>query len=307
MASLRHALIRSFLIKRGPDETTKRLLTLSSALNSELRQKQIDLLSKYPGGCVDLEKNDKTGIAVLTLNNPTKKNALTGSMMIDFEKRVEDLESWEKGRGVIFKGSGNTFCSGADLNVARAVGEGKDSGHPSLMSSFMQNITSRFFNLPLITVALVEGAALGGGAELVTCCDFRVVSSSANIGFVQARMGLSPGWGGGVRLVNLLGRLKALQLLSSASIIKGFEAQEIGLADEIFGEFDDSLETATSFLTNYTKFAPDVIKAMKRVVINASRSDMQSVETLNTKETQIFQSLCGGLANLEALNKKSKF
>ncbi|ESO13101.1 hypothetical protein HELRODRAFT_159708 [Helobdella robusta] len=277
---------------------------VSFSICSDLRRRQIDLLRKHRGGSVDLEVNEKTGIALMTLNNPKKKNAITGSMHLEFEERIEELEKWETGKGLIVKGCGNTFCSGGDLNFVRALAKEKDSDNPSLMSSFMQNATTRLSNLPLITVALVEGFAVGGGAELMTCCDFRVVHSSARIGFLEAQMGLSTGWGGSVRLVHLLGRSKALQLLTSARVISGIDAQKIGLADEIFGESDDPLEATTSFLTKYLKFPSEVIKAMKRVAVNASKSDSKSVEHLNAKETDIFQNLCGGPANLAALNRK---
>uniref|UniRef100_A0A8C8DK32 Ethylmalonyl-CoA decarboxylase n=1 Tax=Oryzias sinensis TaxID=183150 RepID=A0A8C8DK32_9TELE len=104
-------------------------------------------LLAFPGGSIDLLKQD-SGIAVLTINNPPRMNAFSGAMMVDLEEKVTQLENWTDGKGVIVQGAAQTFCSGSDLNAVRAM-------------------------LPLISVALVEGNALGGGAELTTACDFR--------------------------------------------------------------------------------------------------------------------------------------
>ena len=88
----------------------------------------------------------------------------------------------------------------------------------------------------MITVALVRGHAIGGGAELATACDFRLMEADARIGFVQSTMGVAPGWGGGTRLVRLLGRKKALELMISARVLPAVEAVAEGLADAFAGE-----------------------------------------------------------------------
>jgi ethylmalonyl-CoA/methylmalonyl-CoA decarboxylase len=99
------------------------------------------------------------------------------------------------------------------------------------MSRFMGQNLQRFSQLPMISVALVEGTAVGGGAELAMSCDFMVMSDKARFGFVQSKMGLITGWGAGTRLVRKFGSSKALldctvqtKMLSS---LKGYHSVEI--------------------------------------------------------------------------------
>uniref|UniRef100_A0A8C7MBM7 Uncharacterized protein n=1 Tax=Oncorhynchus kisutch TaxID=8019 RepID=A0A8C7MBM7_ONCKI len=82
----------------------------------EIREK----LQAFPGGSIDLVKQE-SGIAVLTVNNPARMNAFSGSMMVELEERVSQLEEWTEGKGLIIQGAAGTFCSGSDLNAVRAI------------------------------------------------------------------------------------------------------------------------------------------------------------------------------------------
>lgn len=126
-------------------------------------------LQQFPGGSVDLQK-EENGLGILTLNNPSKMNAFSGVMMLQLLEKVIELENWTEGKGVIVCGAKNTFSSGSDLNAVKALGTPEDG---MAVCMFMQNTLTRFMRLPLISVALVQGRALGGGAEFTTACDFR--------------------------------------------------------------------------------------------------------------------------------------
>ena len=107
-------------------------------------------------------------------------------------------------------GENGFFSSGGDLNTVRQIGN-QEGGHK--MITLMQHNLDRLQSLPLITVAYIEGMALGGGAELMTACDYRISRPNAVIGFVQVRIGITTVWGGGARLVQLIGYNKSLNLL----------------------------------------------------------------------------------------------
>ncbi|XP_009868751.1 PREDICTED: ethylmalonyl-CoA decarboxylase-like, partial [Apaloderma vittatum] len=77
-------------------------------------------LQQFAGGSINLSKEDG-GIGILTLNNPKLMNAFTGTMMLELEERVTELEDWKDGKGLIICGAGNTFCSGSDLNAVKAM------------------------------------------------------------------------------------------------------------------------------------------------------------------------------------------
>ncbi|XP_076827700.1 ethylmalonyl-CoA decarboxylase [Brachyhypopomus gauderio] len=271
--------------------------------NSDPQEEQIrEKFKLFPGGCVDLHKQE-AGIAVMTVNNPTRMNAFSGSMMLELEERVCELETWTEGKGLIVKGAAGTFCSGSDLNAVRAIANPQDG---MKMCMFMQRTLTRMLRLPLISVALVEGKALGGGAELATACDFRVMTSDAVIQFVHKHMGLVPGWGGAARLVRIVGSQNALKLLAGAKKVDPEFGRQIGLVDEeLSSPFSGGnvLVDAEEWLSQWTKGSAPVIRAVKKVVISGREFSLE--EALRT-ERDIFGTVWGGPANREALEHKTK-
>ncbi|XP_054477944.1 ethylmalonyl-CoA decarboxylase [Anoplopoma fimbria] len=262
-------------------------------------------LQAFPGGSIDLLKQE-SGIAVLTINYPSRMNAFSGSMMVELEERVSQLESWMDGKGLIVRGADGTFCSGSDLNAVRAISNPQDG---MKMCMFMQNALTRLLRLPLISVALVEGRALGGGAELTTACDFRLMAPGSVIQFVHKHMGLVPGWGGAARLSRIVGSQNALRLLGGALKVDPELGLEIGLADGVLEvpKAEEGagilLQQAENWLSHYTKGAAPVIQAVKKVVL--SGRELPLTEALRT-EKDVFGTVWGGEANLQALASKSK-
>lgn len=287
------------VVKECWSTLSKRRQFLSSdAYNRETCK---EYLSKLKGGSVDLTKDEKTGIATILLNNPERKNAFTGKMMVDLSDVVTDLEQWPSGRGVLVCGSNHTFCSGGDLTQIKHFLDPVNGGN---VSNYMQDTLTRLFRLPLVTLAVIEGRALGGGAELACACDFRAMSTSAVFGFVQAKLAVSPGWGGGSRLVEILGRSKALRLLASGAILNSDEAKQIGLADVVVLDGTSAVKEAQAFLRTITVESPAAAQAAKKVVVNASTLD---VETVLEREREIFISVWGSPAHLQALKGGTKF
>uniref|UniRef100_A0A3B4BAP6 Ethylmalonyl-CoA decarboxylase n=1 Tax=Periophthalmus magnuspinnatus TaxID=409849 RepID=A0A3B4BAP6_9GOBI len=264
----------------------------------EIREK----LLAFPGGSIDLYKQD-SGIALLTVNNPSRMNAFSGSMMVDLETKVAELEKWADGKGLIVHGAAGTFCSGSDLNAVRAIANPQDGMR---MCMFMQNTLTRLQRLPLISVALVEGKALGGGAELVTACDFVLMVQGSVVQFVQKHMGLVPGWGGAARLVRVVGSQNSLKLLGGAIKVDSKLGLQIGLADDVLEDAQDQktfLQQAENWLNNCTNGPPTVIQAVKKVII--SGRELPLSDALRT-EKDVFGTVWGGQANLQALASKLK-
>ncbi|XP_019393551.1 PREDICTED: ethylmalonyl-CoA decarboxylase [Crocodylus porosus] len=257
-------------------------------------------LKQFAGGSINLSK-DGSGIGVLTLNNPRLMNAFTGTMMLELQEKVTELENWKEGKGLIIHGAENTFCSGSDLNIVKAVSL-QDGVN---MCVFIQNTLTRLMRLPLISVALVQGKAVGGGAELTTACDFRLMTPGSEIRFVHKLMGLVPGWGGATRLVQLIGSRNALKLLSGALKVDPERAVRLGLAEEILPSSDEtgSLEEACTWLNQYTEGPADVIQAIKKVVIAGRELHL---EAALREEKDIFGTVWGGPANVQALAQRAK-
>ncbi|XP_028834592.1 ethylmalonyl-CoA decarboxylase isoform X1 [Denticeps clupeoides] len=258
-------------------------------------------LRAFPGGSLDLVKRE-SGIAVMTVNNPTRRNAFSGTMMLDLEERVTELEMWKEGKGLIVQGAAGTFCSGSDLNAVRAISNPQDGMQ---MCMFMQNSLTRLLRLPLISVAVVEGRALGGGAELTTACDFRLMAPDSVIQFVHKHMGLVPGWGGAARLVRIVGSQSALKLLAGAKKVDAELGAAIGLSDGVLECPADGgvLPQAEQWLSRYVAGPADVVRAAKEVVVSGRERHLE--EALRT-EKDVFGTVWGGPANTAALAGKSK-
>nr|XP_009681161.1 PREDICTED: ethylmalonyl-CoA decarboxylase [Struthio camelus australis] len=258
-------------------------------------------LEQFAGGSINLSK-EENGIGILTLNNPRLMNAFTGTMMLELQERVTELENWKEGKGLIVYGTGNTFCSGSDLNAVKAMSNSQDGMN---MCMFMQNTLTRLMRLPLISVALVQGKALGGGAELTTACDFRLMTPGSEIRFVHKQMGLVPGWGGATRLVQIVGSGAALQLLSGAVKVDPERALRLGLSEKTLVSSDEtgSLEEARAWLNLYTEGPASVIQAVKKV---ATAGKELPLETALRTEKDVFGTLWGGPANLQALVRRPK-
>lgn len=116
--------------------------------------------------------------------------------MVQMRDCIEDLEKWEEGKAVILYGKGNNFCSGADLDFARKT-------HTEVggmqISTWMQDILKRLQNLPLISICLIHGPTLGGGAELSVFCDYIIAADTVKYGFVHGKMGIITSFGGCTR------------------------------------------------------------------------------------------------------------
>ena len=203
------------------------------------------------GGTVSLDTCRGDGIAVVTIDNAASRNALTPIMMCQFADAVAQLE--EEGASadrassphaaVVLRGKGGFFCSGADLRVAAKALATPAAG--AAMCAFMHHWTSRFRRLPLVSVAAIAGGAVGGGTELATACDHRLMAADAHWCMVHARHGLVPGWGGGARVQRLVGRRAALRLLAGSAKVSAAAALRCGLAD---GVVDAGRRTVTDGL-----------------------------------------------------------
>ena len=181
-------------------------------------------------GSVTLDMSSRGPVAVLTLSNPKARNALSPRMMAEFAAAVDRLESWPEGRAVVLVGDGGSFCSGADLASSDQLFSPR---YGRAMLEVMTDATRRLSHLPLISVAAIEGAAVGGGTELATAADFRIMTPTATFQMVQVSRGVVPGWGGMARLVEIVGRKNALFLLGSCSRLTATQCAQFNLCDAI--------------------------------------------------------------------------
>ena len=171
-----------------------------------------------------------SGILTITLNRPTKLNALNAATIAEIDAAVEQALDDAQVRGIILTGSGEkAFVAGADIAELAAL-------TPAQAARAAERGQEAFMRIEESTkpvIAAVNGFALGGGCELAMACHMRVASENARFGQPEVNLGLLPGYGGTQRLPQLIGKGKAIELLLTADQVKADEALRLGLVNHV--------------------------------------------------------------------------
>jgi enoyl-CoA hydratase len=182
-------------------------------------------------------------IAVVTFNNPEKRNPLNSETWDQFYRILKEIESDETVRAVVITGSGEAFVAGADISRLS-----KRTRVDALEGSREGNEILRFLEeLDRPVIAAINGWALGGGCELALACDIRIASEHAKIGQTEVRIGIMPGYGGNIRLSRLIGTGRAKEMIFTGKIVDAWEAERIGLVNRVVPHerlMDETIELA---------------------------------------------------------------
>jgi len=259
-----------------------------------------DTLSQFTGGEIILNKDEDTGIAHIILNQPQRKNAFSGKMMVELRSAVEEVSGWSEGKGLLIYGRGSDLCAGGDLNTMKPLAHNKLG---AAMSNYMHHTLLKLVQLPMLTCCVVHGRALGGGAELTAATDFRLFTSSASVTFVQARMGVVSGWGGGTLLARLLGYSRALDVFMSCDKITAGDAQRLGFSNATISD-DKYLEESEEWLKYRTRHPHKIIREFKNILLTAS--DNKDLQESLRSEREIFAPIFEGGTSLLATGTKVK-
>jgi methylglutaconyl-CoA hydratase len=185
------------------------------------------------------------GISLLTLDRPDARNALGRRLVRELLEALDTLRQERTTRCVLLRSRvPGCFSAGADLKERAAMTHQEAAECVASLRRLMGEVA----RLPMPTIAVLEGYALGGGAELALACDLRVASRGASLAFPEARLGIIPGAGGTQRLPRLVGVAAAKELVFTARRVGGEEAVALRLVDhcvEEGGALDRALEIAT--------------------------------------------------------------
>ena len=194
----------------------------------------------------------ENGIFIITINRPNKLNALNKDVMADLDNVITEIETSPDIKGVILTGAGQkAFVAGADISEF----QGLDIQQGKQLAKKGQDVFLRFENCTKPIIAAVNGFALGGGCELAMACHFRIASDNAKFGQPEVNLGLIPGYGGTQRLVQLIGKGRALELLMTGNMIDASIALEYGLVNHVVPQ-DDLLIKAKMLLEIIITKAP---------------------------------------------------
>eukprot|EP00742_Colponemidia_sp_Colp-10_P001368 GILJ01001471.1.p1 GENE.GILJ01001471.1~~GILJ01001471.1.p1 ORF type:complete len:283 (-),score=37.31 GILJ01001471.1:219-1067(-) len=215
---------------------------------------------------------ENEGITVFTMQRPEAKNALSRLMMQQFREALDSVQFDSTVRVVVLRSAvEGVFCAGADLKERTTMA-------PEEVSAFVDGLRRSFAdleNLPMPTIAALEGSALGGGLELALSCDFRIAGANAKLGLPETSLAIIPGAGGTQRLPRLIGVSKAKELTFTARRIDSVTAKSIGLVNdtaEAGKTFDKALELAREIVPQ----GPIGVRMAKLAIHKGSQLDLAS-------------------------------
>ncbi|WP_316770333.1 enoyl-CoA hydratase/isomerase family protein [Pedobacter frigiditerrae] len=220
----------------------------------------------------------KDQIFYITINREQKLNALNKEVLTELADAIAFASKSEEVRGVLITGAGEkAFVAGADISEFQnySLAEGKElarSGH--------QNVFDAIENCPKPVVAAINGFALGGGLELAMACHIRVASDNAKLGLPEVTLGLIPGYGGTQRLTQLVGKGRAIEMITTADMITAEKAYRTGLVNEVVPQVE-LIAKAEEILNKIKTRAPLAIASAIKAV-NASLK-----ENINGFEVEI--------------------
>jgi len=175
-------------------------------------------------------ERDDRGIGMLRFNRPEVRNALSWGAMECFRDLIEKTYDDHSLRVLILTGDRSSFCAGGDLTELHSHLSRVDGVR---LMTLMGEALNRLAELPCPTIAAIEGAAMGGGAEISLACDMRVLAENARIGLMHVRLAISPAWGGALRLLRTVGYARAFEWLVAGRVLTGEQAYRYGLANRL--------------------------------------------------------------------------
>ncbi len=168
-------------------------------------------------------------IATLTINRPDKLNALNDATIAELGRAIDEVRIRDDIAGLIVTGAGRAFVAGADISELQSqtptIAKGRSRGG--------QDVFRRFETSPKPVIAAVNGFALGGGCELALACHIRIAADKAKFGLPEVKLGTCPGFGGTQRLARLVGKGRAIELITTAEMIDAAEAYRLGIANKV--------------------------------------------------------------------------
>jgi len=220
-------------------------------------------------------RHDPGGVAIVTVDRPAQRNALSRAAWLELQAVVRAARSDDATTGMIVTGAGTqAFAAGAD------VGELVDRDPLVALDGLVQGILSELEDLPIPTVAAINGHALGGGWELALACDLRVAVAGARVGFPEVKLGIMPGAGGTQRLLQHVGIGRAKELILAARLLDADEALGLGLVNRIAPD-DDVLGASRALLDEVLAGGRLAVRLAKEVLnVSARGGDTSDLERL---------------------------
>ncbi len=259
-----------------PTEADLNALDVTDAEAAEINSIAQPLVADpAPDANDDLVQIDSTtdGVVFVTINRPHKKNAFDAATIAALHETFETLHGADRVRAVVVRGAGGTFSAGADLNWMRdAAGWSESDNRDDAMG--LAKMLKALHDIPALTVAVVEGNAMGGGAGIVAACDMAVAVEGARFAFSEVKLGLIPATIAPY-VIEAVGARRARQLFLTGNAFDADYAAHAGLIDLVLpeGSVDEFLSMLSDSLTGN---APGAMGEAKRLVNDIAHHKIDS-------------------------------
>ena len=229
---------------------------------------------------IEMERRGK--VALLTINRPKVLNALNHAVMTELEQLIERIEDDESIHVLVITGAGRSFVAGADIGEMANF----TAADAKNFSRHGNDTFNRLNRMPRVTIAAINGYALGGGCELAMACDIRIASEKAVFGMPEVGLGITPGFGGTQRLARQIGVTNAMELVLTNRRITAREALDYGLVTHVYpAEFmlDKAIDLAQE------------IAAKPQVAVRQAKQAMRIGKALDIHSATAFEAEAFGL------------
>lgn len=235
----------------------------------------------------------KHNVALLTLNDPERLNAMSVAMGKEFKKALALIKKDKDIRVVVLTGAGRAFSSGGNLDMLEEkIGKSKATNAKDLKAFYQMYLEIR--NLPQPVIAAVNGSAVGAGFCLMLACDLRLAASSAKMGANFARIGLAPGMGGTYLVTRLAGAVNASEILLTGNLFDADKALQYGLLNSVCTPenlMQKTFERANEIAAN----GPIAVQIIKKGIQEAQNKTLSQMFDYDSKA----QASCFATADLK--------
>jgi 2-(1,2-epoxy-1,2-dihydrophenyl)acetyl-CoA isomerase len=237
----------------------------------------------------DVEVKNEAGVRWITINRPESKNALTDAVNGALIAALDGAGADKAIRSVVLTGAGGNFCSGLDLKAATSGAMGFDNLEEH-MRTYFHGLIRAVRKVEKPVVALVDGAAVGFGADLAFACDLRIGTERTRFGEVFVKRGLMPDGGGTWSLPRLVGVAKALELMFTGDMVAADESLKLGLVNRLVPSAEAE-QQVWEFAKRLAAGPPLVHAWIKRAVYGAQSSGLdEALETEFTGQMKLLRS-----------------
>ena len=216
--------------------------------------------------------SEKTDSCHISLDNPKKLNALSSSTLIEISKACDEIALNKKIKIVVFSSTSKNFSAGADLTEIEKNKTLEDFWH----ENYGRKCINSILNLPQLSICLIEGYCLGGGAVIASACDFRMAEKNSLIGYPEIELGMNLSWFGLPLAISCLGLSEAKHVILSGEKFSASEMQNKGFINETF-DLSDKNKCLKKWTNKFKKMPGLQLKMIKKSANEISFAQAKSV------------------------------